>query len=92
MQDKKKDESTDSLNAKESHKFCRVILPDNSTTVIAAKAGLSVRASLLKLCERRHISLAAIDVFQVGSDKVSVKRPLVPSFPMTSSIQLGNLR
>ncbi len=65
-----KDESSESLNSKESHKFCRVILPDNSTTVIAAKAGLSVRCSLQKLCERRHISLAAIDVFQVGSDKV----------------------
>ena len=71
FQDKKKDESSDSLNSRESHKFCRVILPDNSTTVIPAKAGLTVRSSLQKLCERRHISLAAIDVFQIGSDKVS---------------------
>ena len=73
LQEKKKDESSDNLNSRESHKFCRVILPDNSTTVIPAKTGLNVRSSLQKLCERRHLSLAAIDVFQVGSDKVFQK-------------------
>ncbi len=59
-----------SLTSKESHKFCRVILPDNSTMVIPAKYGTNVRNALQKVCDRRHISLAAVDIFQVGSEKV----------------------
>lgn len=55
---------------KESYKFCRVTLPDNSTTVLYAKPGQSVRATIGKLCDRRNINLASLEVLETGSDKV----------------------
>ena len=51
--------------------FCRVILPDGSTTVIYACVGQSIRTALSKLCERRHLAMPAVDVFELGSDKVN---------------------
>ncbi|XP_041370703.1 regulator of G-protein signaling 12-like isoform X2 [Gigantopelta aegis] len=50
-------------------KFCRVVLPDGSTTVVCAKPGQSIRAVLGKLCEKRGLSIAAVDVFMLGADK-----------------------
>ncbi|XP_046335041.2 regulator of G-protein signaling 12-like isoform X2 [Haliotis rufescens] len=50
-------------------KFCRVVLPDGSTTVVCAKPGQSSRSVLGKLCEKRGLSIAAVDVFLLGSDK-----------------------
>nr|XP_006820381.1 PREDICTED: uncharacterized protein LOC100375086 [Saccoglossus kowalevskii] len=60
--------STGSSEIKEPHKFCRVILPDNSTTVIAAKEGQSVRAALKLLCERRRIAVASMEVYDVKTN------------------------
>ncbi|XP_056005277.1 regulator of G-protein signaling 12-like isoform X4 [Ostrea edulis] len=50
-------------------KFCRVILPDGSTTVVCTKPGQNVRTVLGRLCEKRGLSIAAVDVFLLGSDK-----------------------
>ena len=52
-------------------KFCRVVLPDGSTTVVCAKPGQTIRAVLGKLCEKRGLSIAAVDVFMLGADKVT---------------------
>lgn len=51
-------------------KFCRVILPDGSTTVVCTKPGQNIRTVLGRLCEKRGLSIAAVDVFLLGSDKV----------------------
>lgn len=50
-------------------KFCRVILPDGSTTVVCTKPGQNIRTVLGRLCEKRGLSIAAVDVFLLGSDK-----------------------
>lgn len=55
---------------KENQKFCRVILPDKSTTVIYAKPGQTVKDSLAKLCDRRNINMELIEIHQAGTDKV----------------------
>ncbi|XP_055901258.1 regulator of G-protein signaling loco-like isoform X2 [Biomphalaria glabrata] len=64
------------FNAKEScgntethFKFCRIVMPDGSTTVVCAKPGQTCRSVLSKLCEKRSISIASVDVFLLGSDK-----------------------
>lgn len=54
-------------------KFCRVILPDGSTTVVCTKPGQNIRTVLGRLCEKRGLSIAAVDVFLLGSDKVRRK-------------------
>uniref|UniRef100_A0A8C4N534 RGS domain-containing protein n=2 Tax=Eptatretus burgeri TaxID=7764 RepID=A0A8C4N534_EPTBU len=43
--------------------FCRVQLPDSSSTVISVRAGLSVRDALLCLTEKRGLKLIALDAF-----------------------------
>ncbi|KAL5022712.1 hypothetical protein ScPMuIL_001867 [Solemya velum] len=50
-------------------KFCRVVLPDGATTVVCARPGQSIKNVLGKLCHKRGLSIAAADVFLVGSDK-----------------------
>ncbi|KAK3095243.1 hypothetical protein FSP39_012078 [Pinctada imbricata] len=50
-------------------KFCRVILPDGSTTVVCTKPGQTIRAVLGKLCDKRGLSIAAVEVLFLGSDK-----------------------
>lgn len=53
-------------------KLCRVILTDNSTTVICARPGQSICDAITKLCDRRHITMALIDVTEATQDKVGV--------------------
>lgn len=61
----------DSQEVSESQfKFCRIVMPDGSTTVVCAKPGQSTRFVLGKLCEKRSISLASVDVFLLGSDRL----------------------
>ncbi|GFR98576.1 regulator of G-protein signaling 12 [Elysia marginata] len=61
----------DSQEVSESQfKFCRIVMPDGSTTVVSAKPGQSTRFVLGKLCEKRSISLASVDVFLLGSDRL----------------------
>ncbi|CAL1543696.1 unnamed protein product [Lymnaea stagnalis] len=50
-------------------KFCRIVMPDGSTTVVCAKPGQTSRSVLSKLCEKRSISIASVDVFLLGSDR-----------------------
>ena len=57
-------------NEENNYKFCRVIMPDGSTTVVCARPGQSIRTVLGKLCEKRSLSIAGVDVFLLGSDKV----------------------
>ena len=46
-------------------------MPDGSTTVVCAKPGQTSRSVLGKLCEKRSVSLASMDVFLLGADQVS---------------------
>ncbi|XP_033757456.1 LOW QUALITY PROTEIN: regulator of G-protein signaling loco-like [Pecten maximus] len=62
-------ESKEDKETEENFKFCRVILPDGSTTVVCAKPGQRIRSVLGKLCDKRSLSIAAVDVFLLGSDK-----------------------
>ncbi|KAK3595315.1 hypothetical protein CHS0354_004468 [Potamilus streckersoni] len=56
-------------DAAENPKFCCLILPDGSTTVVCTKAGQTIKKVLGKICEKRNISLASVDIFLLGSDK-----------------------
>ncbi|KAH9503248.1 hypothetical protein Btru_068556 [Bulinus truncatus] len=57
-------------SSSETHfKFCRIVMPDGSTTVVCAKPGQTSRSVLSKLCEKRSLSIASVDVFLLGSDK-----------------------
>ena len=51
-------------------KFCRVLLPDGSTTVLDGGAGEKLSAVLGKLCERRNLVPSQLDVCVIGQDKV----------------------
>ncbi|XP_052771613.1 regulator of G-protein signaling loco-like isoform X3 [Mya arenaria] len=53
----------------EQPRFCRVIMPDGSTTVVGTRHGQSIHHILGKLCEKRSLSIASVDVFLLGSDK-----------------------
>ena len=55
-------------------KFCRVVMPDTSTTVVCTRAGHNIRSVLGKLCDKRNLSIASVDVFLLGSDKVNIGR------------------
>jgi len=55
----------------EQPRFCRVIMPDGSTAVVGTKQGQTISYVLGKLCERRGLSIASVDVFLLGSEKVS---------------------
>lgn len=46
------------------------MLPDGSTTVIYAGGGLTVRAALTKLCDRRKLAISKLEVVFLGTDKV----------------------
>lgn len=50
--------------------FCRVILPDQSSTIMTAKQGQTLRQALTQLCDRRQMSFVATDVFVAGTDRV----------------------
>ncbi|XP_077992023.1 regulator of G-protein signaling 12-like isoform X2 [Glandiceps talaboti] len=60
----------ESDDGSKEQKFCRVILPDNSTTVIVAKRGQSVRAALKLLCERRRIPIASMEVYDTATNEL----------------------
>ncbi|XP_022801275.1 regulator of G-protein signaling 12-like isoform X3 [Stylophora pistillata] len=67
--------STESLHVdqrreSESFQFCRVVLPDHSSTILLCKEGQTLRQALMQLCERRHLSLVAHEVFLGGGDKL----------------------
>ncbi|XP_035232278.1 regulator of G-protein signaling loco-like [Stegodyphus dumicola] len=47
--------------------YCRVILPDLSTTVVKTQKGETVGEMLLKLLERRSLTYNAVEAYVVGS-------------------------
>ncbi|XP_054708318.1 regulator of G-protein signaling loco-like [Uloborus diversus] len=49
--------------------YCRVILPDLSTTVVKTQKGETVGEMLLKLLERRNLSYNAVEAYIVGSNQ-----------------------
>ncbi|KAL7976395.1 hypothetical protein Chor_015459 [Crotalus horridus] len=51
-------------------KCCHVTLPDGSTSVMPVRAGSSVKEVLSDFCERQRISMAAVDLFLIGGDKL----------------------
>ncbi|XP_045189698.2 regulator of G-protein signaling 12-like isoform X2 [Mercenaria mercenaria] len=53
----------------EQPRFCRVIMPDGSTTVVGTRQGQTINYILGKLCEKRGLSVASVDVFLLGSEK-----------------------
>jgi hypothetical protein len=57
-------------------KFCRVILPEGSTTVVSAKPGQTIANVLDKLCAKRSISIVSVDAFVVRIS--SLETPLTP--------------
>ena len=46
------------------------MLPDQSSTVLLCKEGQTLRQALVHLCDRRHLSLVAHEVYLGGGDKV----------------------
>ena len=46
-------------------------MPDGSTTVVGAKQGQTINYVLGKMLDKRGLSIASVDVFLLGSDKVS---------------------
>ena len=54
----------------ETPKFCRVIMPDGSTTVVGTRQGQTIHYILGKLCEKRGLAIASVDVLLLGSDMV----------------------
>ncbi|KAL4231489.1 termination of G-protein coupled receptor signaling pathway [Mactra antiquata] len=53
----------------EQPRFCRVIMPDGSTTVVGTKQGQTINYILGKLCEKRGFNIASVDVFLLGNEK-----------------------
>ncbi|KAG8200126.1 hypothetical protein JTE90_018915 [Oedothorax gibbosus] len=49
--------------------YCRVILPDLSTTVVQTKKGETVGEMLLTLLERRSLTYNAVEAYLVGSNQ-----------------------
>ncbi|GAB1610355.1 regulator of G-protein signaling 12-like isoform X3 [Argonauta hians] len=59
----------ESLAGNKDVRFCRVLLPDNSTAVVCAKSGQSIQQVLSHLFDKRNLTLDSTEVFLLGSDK-----------------------
>ncbi|KAJ8317195.1 hypothetical protein KUTeg_005099 [Tegillarca granosa] len=86
--DKEEDES--------NFKFCRVIIPDGSTTVVCAKPGQSIRSVLGKLCDKRGLSIAAVDpldlsddISTLGSKEVMIERRVLFRMDLPNRKSIG---
>ncbi|CAG7824383.1 unnamed protein product [Allacma fusca] len=54
---------------RQSYKLCRVILPDNSTTVLPCKPGESLCTTVQRLLEKREFHYSAFEVVSVATGK-----------------------
>lgn len=54
-------------------RHCNINLPDGSCCSVPIRPGVSIREVLLGLCEKLGINLAAVDLFLVGGEKVTLK-------------------
>ena len=52
-------------------RFCRVVMPDLSTTVVSTGTNSAIRSVIGNLCEKRSMSIASVEIFLAGSDTVS---------------------
>ncbi|KAG8134817.1 hypothetical protein E2320_007897, partial [Naja naja] len=71
---------------------CHVHLPDGSTSVMPIRGGFSIKEVLTGFCERQRISMAAVDLFLIGGDKVldyylSVGLKAKPTKPVTEVLR-----
>ena len=63
-----------SQDESEDERLLRIVLPDGSTSVLQAKPTDSLRSLLATLLSKKSdLSIAAIDVFPLNSDKVRPK-------------------
>ncbi|XP_015418850.1 PREDICTED: regulator of G-protein signaling 14 [Myotis davidii] len=50
-------------------KYCCVYLPDGTASLVLARPGLTIRAMLAGICEKRGLSLPDIKVYLVGNEQ-----------------------
>jgi len=58
---------------RQSFKLCRIVLPDNSTTVLPCKPGESLSTVVQRLLEKREFNYSAFEVVTVSNGKVKKK-------------------
>lgn len=57
------------METEDGCRFCRVILPDGSMTVVYVMPGQTIKTVMSNLCDKCSLSFSDIDVFLVGSEK-----------------------
>ncbi|CAD5111852.1 DgyrCDS1116 [Dimorphilus gyrociliatus] len=50
-------------------KYCRIILPDRSTTVLDSHSDQSLYKAVCYVCDRRKTEMSAFEAYELGSDK-----------------------
>lgn len=50
-------------------KYCCVYLPDGTASLVLARPGLTIRAMMASICEKRGLSLPDIKVYLVGNEQ-----------------------
>ena len=63
-------------------------MPDHSSTILLCKEGQTLRQALMQLCDRRHLSFVAHEVFLGGGDKVAVTTQCPLDFFFSMSLVL----
>ncbi|XP_019664491.1 regulator of G-protein signaling 14 isoform X2 [Ailuropoda melanoleuca] len=61
--------STEGESESRPGKYCCVYLPDGTASLALARPGLTIRAMLAGICEKRGLSLPDIKVFLVGNEQ-----------------------
>lgn len=62
--------STEGESESRPGKYCCVYLPDGTASLALARPGLTIRAMLAGICEKRGLSLPDIKVYLVGNEQV----------------------
>ncbi|XP_027958557.1 regulator of G-protein signaling 14 isoform X2 [Eumetopias jubatus] len=61
--------STEGESESRPGKYCCVYLPDGTASLALARSGLTIRAMLAGICEKRGLSLPDIKVYLVGNEQ-----------------------
>lgn len=86
---------------RKSYQLCKVVLPDNSTTILPCKPGEILSSVIQKLLEKREFTYSAFEVISVSSGKViytnqlQVQMKLICNYTFSFSrqwIQIWKLR
>ncbi|XP_004401470.1 PREDICTED: regulator of G-protein signaling 14 [Odobenus rosmarus divergens] len=64
--------STEGESESRTGKYCCVYLPDGTASLALARSGLTIRAMLAGICEKRGLSLPDIKVYLVGNEQALV--------------------